>query len=297
MTLEQATYDATGTVTPTKDTTTMVDTDRYPIDHLDHPAMRSVIAAARAGLQQEGCARIPGFIRAESRELIARETAMLSPRALHSSEAYTPYGTGPDESFPEGHPRRRTHRTTSGSVTRDLIPADTAIQGIYTDPRMRALVAACLGAEEVFQFADPMRGLIINTMEAGNELGWHYDANEFIVSLMTRRADAGGVFEYCPDLRSPGNENYDDVRAVLDGTSDKVKRLDLQVGDLQLFKGRYSLHRVNRIEKGARHTVIFGYAREPGFIGSVESTKRVYGRVMQEHLDAEHRRHGDGLAD
>jgi len=43
--------------------------------------------------------------------------------------------------------------------------------------------------------------------------------------------------------------------------------------------------------------VIFGYAREPGFIGSVESTKRVYGRVMQEHLDAEHRRNGDGLAD
>jgi len=279
------------------DENTIIDTSRYPVDDLDHPAMRSAIAAARAGLRRDGCARIPGFIEPDQRDRIARETAELSPRALHSSKAYTPYGTAPDERYAAGHPRRRAHRTTSGSVTRDLIPADSAIQRLYTDPRMRAFVAACLGADEIHEFADPMRGLIINTMDEGNALGWHYDANEFVVSLMTRRADAGGAFEYCPDLRAPGNENYDAVRAVLDGTSDMVKRLDLQIGDLQLFLGRYSLHRVTPIERGARHTVIFGYAREPGFIGSVESTRRVYGRVMQEHLDAEHRRHGDGLAD
>ena len=107
---------------------------------------------------------------------------------------------------------------------------------------------------------------------------------------MTQRAGKGGLFQYCPDIRAPGHENFDDVKGVLDGKVDLVKGLDLQVGDLQIFKGRYSLHRVNRIVKGTRHTVIFGYAREPGFIGSVASTKKVYGRVMQEHIDAENTR-------
>ena len=134
-------------------------------------------------------------------------------------------------------------------------------------------------------------------MEEGNALGWHFDANEFIVSLMTRRADQGGMFEYCPGIRAPGNENFGDVKGVLDGKPDLVKKLDLQVGDLQIFKGRYSLHRVNKIEKGIRHTAIFGYARAPGFIGGVASTKRIYGRCMQEHIDAEHTRQTDGLAD
>lgn len=275
----------------------LIDTGRYPIDRLNHPAIQAVIATARRGLAEEGCARIQGFIRPEFRDLLARETTTLAPQALHSSEAYTPYGTAPDESFPEGHPRRRAHRTTSGSVTRDLIPLDTAIQRIYTDTHMQSFIAACLEADEIYQFADPMRGLILNIMEEGNSLGWHFDANEFIVSLMTRRAERGGHFDYCPDLRAPGNENYEGVCDVLDGTSDVVRRLDLQVGDLQIFKGRYSLHRVNRIDKGTRHTVIFGYSREPGFIGSVASTMRVYGRVMQQHLDAENRRHSDGLAD
>ncbi len=274
-----------------------IDLDRYPLHQPDSAVLQQVIAQARAGLETDGCARLSGFIRPQAHAALALETTALSPLALHSSEEYTPYGTGPDASFPEGHPRRRAHRTTSGSVTRDLIPADCLIQQIYGNPHLIAFIAACLSADEVYQFADPMRGLIINSMDEGNVLGWHFDANEFIVSLMTRRADEGGMFEYCPGIRAPGHENFDDVQGVLDGKPDLVKKLDLQVGDLQLFKGRYSLHRVNRIAKGTRQTAIFGYARQPGFIGSVASTMKVYGRVMQEHIDAEHTRQTDGLAD
>ena len=144
---------------------------------------------------------------------------------------------------------------------------------------------------------DPMRGLIINAMDEGNVLGWHFDANEFIVTLMTRRADQGGTFEYRPNLRAPGHENFDAVQSVMDGDKDQVTNLYLRVADLQIFKGRCSLHRVNRIESGTRHTVIFGYSRQPGFIGSVASTMKVYGHVMPEHIAAENNRHTDGLAD
>ncbi len=275
----------------------LLDLERYPVHRPDDPTLRKVIIRARQDLVHDGCARIEGFIRDDKRGLLADETTLLAPEALHSRERYTPYGSGPDDSFPIGHPRRRSHRTTSGSVTRDLIPTDTAIQQLYCGYAFQAFVAACLETDEVYQFADPMRGLIINTMEGGNSLGWHFDANEFVVSLMTRRAEDGGMFQYCPNIRQPGDERYDAVKSVLDGTSSLVRKLDLQIGDLQIFKGRYSIHRVDPILSGTRHTVIFGYAREPGFIGSVDSTMKVYGRVMQAHFDAENRRHNDGLAD
>ncbi len=80
------------------------------------------------------------------------------------------------------------------------------------------------------------------------------------------------------------------------GIRNRVKVLGLQVGDIQIFKGRFSVHRVAPTQ-GQRHTAIFGYSREPGYIGSVESTQRIYGRVMQEHIDADHIRHCDGLSD
>lgn len=274
----------------------LINTDRYPLDRPQAPAYRAAVAAARAGLAKDGCARIGGFVRADQREGLAAETRSLVAKALFSREPYTPYGTPPDADFPEQHPRRRTHRTTSGNVTKDLIPEHYAIKALYHEQTLRAFIADCLQADEIYEFADPMRGLTINAMQDGSYLGWHFDANEFVVSLMTVRAARGGIFNYCPGIRAPGEENYAAVKAVLDGERGLVRSLDLRPGDLQLFKGRYSMHEVTQVS-GDRHTVIFGYAREPGFIGSVDSTKRVYGRVMQEHLDAENRRHADGLAD
>lgn len=280
-----------------KESLRLIDVERYPIHRADSAALKAAIAHARAGLVKDGCAHLAGFIRPDALQDLADETTDFSRFALHSSAEYTPYGSGPDESFPSGHPRRYGHLTSSGSVTRDIIPTDALIQQLYANRDLMNFVAACLGAERVHHFADPMRGLIINSMQEGNSLGWHFDANEFIVSLMTRRAKEGGQFEYCPDIRWPGEENYEAVGRVLAGDRAPVKVLDLKAGDLQIFKGRYALHRVRKIEKGIRHTVIFGYARDPGFIGSVGSTLKVYGRVTQAHIDAEAHRHSDGLAD
>ena len=293
------TMDQFGDATPSPATDiveSIVDLDAYPLLEPQSPAYRELLAAAREQLAASGCVRFSRFILEPFQAELRAETETLAPRALFSREEYTPYGTPPDESFPAGHPRCNTHRTTSGNVTRDLIPESTLIQRLYQSPRFQAFIADCLDSDAIYPFRDPMRGLIINAMPHDTTLGWHFDANEFVVSLMTKHAEAGGEFEYCPGIRSPGDENYAAVQAVLEDRSDLVHRLDLQVGDIQIFRGRFSLHRVAPTV-GQRHTVIFGYSREPGYIGSVESTMRVYGRVMQEHIDADHLRHSDGLAD
>ena len=125
---------------------------------------------------------------------------------------------------------------------------------------------------------------------------WHCDANEVVVSLMTRRCEGGGGFEYCPNLREIGDERCDDVRDVVDGDRARVRVLDLRVGDLQLFRGRYSMHRVDSTV-GERQTVLFGYFATPGYIGGVESTMLGYGRVTQALIDAEANLESlDGLA-
>jgi len=274
----------------------LIDTQSFPIDAVGSDRYHALVDDARAQLATDGCVRFSQFIKLSHQQQFRQETEELAPLALFSTQEHTPYGTPPDGSFDPGHPRNKTHRTTSGNVTRDLIPETTLIQQLYLNPVFQNFVADCLEADAIFPFRDPMRGLIINAMPDNTTLGWHFDANEFIVSLMTRKAEGGGEFEYCPNIRRPGDENYDAIRGVLDDKRDHVKVLDLQIGDIQIFKGRFSMHRVAPT-RGRRHTVIFGYSREPGYIGSVESTMRIYGRVMQDHIDADHIRHSDGLAD
>lgn len=273
---------------------TVVDTDRYPLGHPDDARLGEAIERARRDLANVGCARIPAFIRPEAHTRLTGETTSVAPLAYRISQEITPYADHGDDQWPADHPRRRLGTMTNGFVGKDLIPDDTVIQALYADADFVRFIAACLSLVELHPFADPIRGLVVNVMDDGTRMPWHYDANEFIVSLMTRRPEAGGVFEFCPDLRNPGDECYDDVREVLDGGRERVRTLELGVGDLQLFRGRYSMHRVTPTQ-GERHTVLFGYSETPGYIGGVESTRIGYGRVAQEHLDAA-QGHVDGLA-
>lgn len=103
--------------------------------------------------------------------------------------------------------------------------------------------------ESFLRYDDPLADVIVNTAKAGEGFPWHFDSNNFTVTLALQNAESGSAFEYAPMIRSAG-EQFDEVANVLDGTSDRVRSLNLQPGDLQLFRGRYSLCRVAPADRG-----------------------------------------------
>jgi hypothetical protein len=76
------------------------------------------------------------------------------------------------------------------------------------------------------------------------------------------------------------------VKAVLDDISDWLKSFALEPGDLQLFKGLYSLHRVSPQKGSTPHNVaILSYVEQPGMVGTPKRVKQLYGRVLPIHLE------------
>jgi len=125
---------------------------------------------------------------------------------------------------------------------------------------------------------------VVNVLKEGRQHPWHFDSNDYIVTLCTRKPEAGGVFQYVPNIRGPQGENFEGVQAVLDGDHAALKSLDVTPGDLQVFFGRNALHRVTPVEgPRERHSVIFAYAREPGFVGRPERARRIFGRTAPVH--------------
>ncbi|MET1412227.1 hypothetical protein ABVF61_08180 [Roseibium sp. HPY-6] len=273
-----------------------VDLDKWPIHEPESAAYRARLDDVRTALHEVGCARVDGFVRQEYRREFDAEVNDVAPMAHFSTSSINPYFTPDDPSLPARHPRRRYSENTNGFVAMDRFPQGGLALSLYRNAAFQRFISDCLEEEKLYTFDDPLAGVVVNVMKEGQQLAWHYDTNEFIVSLLTRKPEKGGAFEYVPDLRRPGDECYDEVESVLDGRSDRVRSLALELGDLQIFKGRFSLHRVVKGE-GERHTVIFGYAKEPGFIGRVERTRKVHNRVTQAHIDAEKRARNDGLAD
>ena len=56
----------------------------------------------------------------------------------------------------------------------------------------------CLETDAVYCYADPLAGLTANVLDPGQQFAWHFDTNEFAVTVLVDAADEGGVFEYVP---------------------------------------------------------------------------------------------------
>jgi hypothetical protein len=262
----------------------IVDLNRYPIDQLTEDSGRAMIKACRGQLRDDGCVVLKGFVRDDALARLEAETTALGPHAHYNSTVTNIYNSDADPSLPDDHPVNIFNKRTNGFVAGDMIAKGALIRSLYEDKAFQAFIAAAIEEPVLYEYADPLAGLVVNSLRPGCEHPWHYDSNDFIVTMMTKAPEAGGTFEYCPKIRSADDENIDAVAGVLRGGRTLVRALDLAPGDLQIFYGRLSLHRVAEV-RGARerHTLIFGYAREPGFIGRAARTRKLFGRVAPVH--------------
>ncbi|WP_328406852.1 HalD/BesD family halogenase [Nocardia sp. NBC_00403] len=276
---------------------TLVNIDRYPLDDLEGRSCRDVVEHARRHLTEDGCCVLPQFIRGSVLEALRSECVDLIPGADHVSEVVNVYKTEPDASLPTDHPARFMMERGNAFVARDRIPAASVIHRLYGDEMFQHFIARCFGLPRVYELADPLAGLCLNVVAPGMSHPWHFDINEFAVSMVTQRADDGGEFDYCPNIRSASHENIDDVREVLTGRDrGLVRSLTLQVGDLQLFRGRYSLHRIREVRGDhERLSAIFAYSGQADVIGSPDRTRLLFGRVTPQHDKDSSAAHPDGL--
>ena len=259
----------------------LIDEALYPLLELDSPRAREVIAAGRAELAQRGMAVLPGFLCAAALAPLVEECDALAPRGHFSEVHGTPYIDVPDASLPAGHPRRTLGRTALTAVPYDRFPAGSGLRALYEWDPLLELMRVLLGRERLFRYADPLGALNLAVMRAGDELAWHYDQTDFVVSLAIQSSEAGGDFEVAPWIRSASDENYAGVGRVLAGAPDAgVATVPMTPGTLLLFEGRRSLHRVSPIRgPRARHVALLAYDTKPGTDSSPLLKRVRYGRL------------------
>ena len=264
----------------------LIDLERYPIER-DGPERDAVLAQVRADLARDGCAVLKGFLTPQGIKALTAEADGVAGQGHRSFNRTNVYFTQDDPSLPEDDPRRQFFDRSNAFIPADNFAKDGPLRVIHDAKGFDGFIQECLQEKDFHRYADPLADVIVNMAEEGNGFPWHFDTNNFTVTLAIQNAEGGGAFEYAPGIRE-GDENFDEVKRVLDGTSDKVTVLELEPGDLQLFRGRYSLHRVAPLKgRRPRYVAIFSYVEEPGMVGSVERTKQLYGRTLPIHHERE----------
>lgn len=273
----------------------LIDRDRYPI-HQNGPARDALLSKVRADLAQDGCAVIKGFLTPAGVAALAEEAEGVADKGHRSYNRTNAYFTADDPSLPEDDPRRRFFDRSNAFIPADNFARSGPLRTIHDSDGFDDFIRDCLQEDRFYRYADPLADVIVNAAGAGNGFPWHFDTNNFTVTLAIQNAEEGGAFEYAPMIREQ-TENFDEVARVLDGASDRVTVLNLEPGDLQLFKGRYSLHRVAPLTGSRpRYVAIFSYVDQPDMVGAPERTRQLYGRTLPIHHERAGQR-GDALID
>ena len=274
-----------------------IDLDEFPIHDLTSAKRKALVDQCRRELEAHGCSHVPGFIKQSAIQEMLEEAKRLMADARPADDFVNPYLTPDDPSLPTDHPKRFFENRTSAFINSDLLEPQSQLRKIYDCDVMVHFVADCLNQGPVYRWADPLGRCPYSVMHNGDYFPWHYDGNEFTVSILVQAAEACGDFEYVPNLRSPNSENFDEVQKVLQGERDRVRVLKLKEGDLQLFKGRYSMHRVTPTQGSTTRIIALPtYVTNPYLVNRPHHAKAFYGRAEPIHHEREMSR-SDNLTD
>ena len=253
----------------------LVNTSEWPLSDFQ------TTAHLREIFERDGVVVLPEFIVHDVVLKMVSQTEELVDLAHRSESRKTVYLSSPDESFPVGHPRRTLQASAVEVVAYDHIPAHHAVRELYESDELMSFVAGVLGQEKLYRYADPFGALNLAVMREGDQLGWHFDMTDFVVSLALQPSQAGGEFENVQKIRRADDENYEDVRSVLLGNAHGRVRVEpMHAGTLMIFNGRTSLHKVTPIVGSTlRIVALLAYDTQSGTDSSAELKLSRYGRL------------------
>jgi len=254
---------------------TLIRYDLHPLSDADW------CRACHEQLNQQGVLVLRQFLQPAALQAIIAEGDARRHLAYYTFSKHNVYLMKKDEQFSAHHPRNRDVVSTKGCITDDQIAQDSPLRGLYDDRAFQEFLCGVLGEDALYPYADPLSSINLHYAGQGQELGWHFDNSSFAITLLVQKPESGGVFEYVKDLRNAdaGDMNYDGVADILDRRQ-AVETLSVEPGDLVLFRGRNSLHRVTPTEGDTtRMLAVLAYNTRPNIELSETARMTFYGRL------------------
>lgn len=256
------------------DAASLVNLARYPVADLGSPAAQAVIAEGRAQLARDGLCLLPDFLAPAALQAMADEARALEPGAYYKANFMTTYGG--DGVKPA--PLPRPSRNACAAISYDRIAADSPSRRLYEWDGLVALFRALLGIDALYRCADPYISCLLMYYADGDELGWHFDPNDGVVTLLLQKASEGGDFEFAPrtgrNQAGPGGT----VERIMHGSREGVVAPQLQPGTLSLFRGLNALHRVTPVSGPvSRIMLTMSFNPTPGHQFTASNRKRYTG--------------------
>jgi len=257
----------------------LINLDLYPLHRLETDAGQQLVAQCIADLERNGMFTLKGFMRGEViDEILPALQARSEREAFTHAREHNIYFDNHVADIPADHPALARIQTVNHTLCGDQISAE--LLQVYRWPALIEFLARVMHKPMLYPMDDPLACANVMSYYEGEGLNWHFDRSEFTTTLLLQAPRQGGDFQYREALRSDQDPNYEGVAQLLRGEDPEVATLKLGAGDLNVFKGKYTAHRVTPpVGDRARVITVFTYYETPGRMFSDEENLGFYGRT------------------
>lgn len=194
-----------------------------------------------------------------------------TPSSLHDNEINTL------------HPRHIQLNSSKLIINaKDLAPHAAELNNLFYSSTFLDFICDVLQTK-LYPSIDEYGKYYANIFHEGDGLNFHFDRSEFSISLILQPAEQGGKFEFVPNSRHVVEEwremplNTKDLQNALDPNEFNLHVPELAAGDLYLFHGQKSLHRVSEVVRGTRINVILTFNTAPESTLNSYTLKKFFG--------------------
>jgi hypothetical protein len=258
----------------------IIDLETYPLDQPDSTGWHHLVAQCRNDLAATGMFNLPGLMRQNAAaKAVGQMQGQFAENAFSHTRSHNIYFKKDIPGLAPDHPALRLCETSNKTLCADQIATSDLLR-LYEWPEFAVFLAATMQKPALFVMRDPLARVNVMSYQAGQALNWHFDRSEFTTTLLLQAPQRGGEFEYRTDLRSDDDPNYDGVAKLLNGKDDRIKKIALTPGTLNVFRGKNTAHRVTPVEgDNARIIAVFSYYDRHGVTFSQEERVGFYGRA------------------
>ncbi|AFI04959.1 hypothetical protein [Helicobacter cetorum] len=232
-------------------------------------------------LQKDGIMILPHFIEPQVLEQIKQEALAKEHLAYYTQNTHNIYLQKKDNNFSDSHIRNLDLMSEKGCITDNYINSDSPLRELYNSSDLKDFLAFVLEEENLYPYADKLSSINIHYAKDNQGLNWHFDNSSFAVTLLIQKPLGGGEFCFVKDVRDSKHDDmgYDLAHKIVSSTW-SYQSLGQDEGTLVLFRGRDSLHKVNKTKgEVCRILCVFAYNNEPNISLSQEAMQTFYGKV------------------
>jgi hypothetical protein len=256
-----------------------INLDRYPLHRLETEAGRQLVEQCIDDLDRRGMFTLKGFMRQPIiDEILPGLLRKFERESFTHSREHNIYFNDEIDQIPADHPALARIKTVNHTLCGDQLAEP--LRRVYEWKGLTGFLARVMRLPALHPMADPIACANVMGYYEGEGLNWHFDRSEFTTTLLLQAPEQGGEFQYRHELRSDQDPNYDGVSRLLRDEDPEVATLRLGAGDLNVFKGKNTAHRVTPpIGDLARVVTVFSYYETPGRMFSDTENMGFYGRT------------------